>query len=552
MSVGAEIGAGGAVAEGAPPGGLLAWVATTDHKRIALRMAAVSFGFFLIGGIFALVMRSELADPGLQLVGRDTYNQLFTMHGSTMIFLVLTPLALALGVYLVPLQIGAADIAAPRVTLAGHWFVVVGGLTMYSSFLTDHGAGKAGWTAYYPLSGDSATPGTGMDLWVVGVILVGAGLTLVAACILATIIRLRAPGMTMLRLPVFSWTMLATVLMVVMSVPVLAVGMALLLADRLGASIYESSGGPIAYQNLFWFFGHPAVYVMFFPFLGITADVVATFARKRFTGYRPLILALIVFTGLSMSVWAHHMFTTDQVANKYFSLTSTALVVAAGTEYFAIIATLIGGSILLRTPMLFALGFFLQFLIGGLSGVILASPPLDYHAHDSYFVVAHFHYTLFAGSLFAGFAAAYYWFPKWTGAMLRDSLGKVHFALIVLGTNLTFFPMFLLGYDGMPRRVADYASDAGFTDLNRLSTLGSYFIALGVAVFLYNLFVSLRKREPAGDDPWEGHSLEWATSSPPPRYNFRSLPPITSHAPLLDRRIEAAKRDSSREPGEPG
>ena len=550
--MGAEIGAGGAVAEGAPPGGLLAWVATTDHKRIALRMAVVSFGFFLIGGIFALVMRSELADPGLQLVGRDTYNQLFTMHGSTMIFLVLTPLALALGVYLVPLQIGAADIAAPRVTLAGHWFVVVGGLTMYSSFLTDHGAGKAGWTAYYPLSGDSATPGTGMDLWVVGVILVGAGLTLVAGCILATIIRLRAPGMTMLRLPVFSWTMLATVLMVVMSVPVLAVGMALLLADRLGASVYESSGGPIAYQNLFWFFGHPAVYVMFFPFLGITADVVATFARKRFTGYRPLILALIVFTGLSMSVWAHHMFTTDQVANKYFSLTSTALVVAAGTEYFAIIATLIGGSILLRTPMLFALGFFLQFLIGGLSGVILASPPLDYHAHDSYFVVAHFHYTLFAGSLFAGFAAAYYWFPKWTGAMLRDSLGKVHFALIVLGTNLTFFPMFLLGYDGMPRRVADYASDAGFTDLNRLSTLGSYLIALGVAVFLYNLFVSLRKREPAGDDPWEGHSLEWATSSPPPRYNFRSLPAITSHAPLLDRRIEAAKRDSRRTPGGSG
>jgi cytochrome c oxidase subunit I len=539
--IGAEAGAGAAVAERVPPAGLLGWIATTDHKRLALRMAVVAFGFFLIGGVFALVMRSELADPGLQLVGRDTYNQLFTMHGSTMIFLVLTPLALALGVYVVPLQVGAADIAAPRVTLAGHWLVLAGGLTMYSSFLTDHGAGKAGWTAYYPLSGNSATPGTGMDLWVMGVILVGVGLTLVAGCLLATIIRLRAPGMTMLRLPVFSWTMLATVLMVVMSVPVLAVGMALLLADRLGASVYESSGGPIAYQNLFWFFGHPAVYIMFFPFLGITADVVATFARKRFTGYRPLILALIVFTGLSMSVWAHHMFTTDQVANKYFSLTSTALVVAAGTEYFAVIATLIGGAILLRTPMLFALGFFLQFLIGGLSGVIVASPPLDYHAHDSYFVVAHFHYTLFAGSLFAGFAAAYYWFPKWTGAMLRDSLGKVQFVLMVVGTNLTFFPMFLLGYEGMPRRIADYSPDDGFTDLNRLSTLGSFLVALGVAVFLWNLYTSLRHREPAGDDPWEGHSLEWATTSPPPRYNFRSLPPITSHAPLLDRRIEQAQ-----------
>ena len=542
----AGIGARRAIAE-APSAGLLGWIATTDHKRLALRMAVGSLVFFLAGGVFALLIRTELAEPGLQLVGRDAYNQLFTMHGSTMVFLVLTPLALALGVYVVPLQVGAADIAAPRMALAGHWLVLAGGLTMYSGFLTDRGAGKAGWTAYYPLSGNSATPGTGMDLWVIGVILVGAGLTLVAVCLLGTILRLRAPGMTMLRLPVFSWTMLATVLMVVMSVPVLAVGMGLLLADRLGASVYESSGGPIAYQHLFWFFGHPAVYIMFFPFLGITAECVATFSRKRFTGYRPLIVALLVFSGLSMSVWAHHMFTTGQVVNEYFALTSTALVVAAGTEYFAVIATLIGGAIVLRTAMLFALGFFLQFLIGGLSGVILASPPLDYHAHDSYFVVAHFHYTLFAGSLFAGFAAAFYWFPKWTGALLRESLGRVQFLLIVLGTNLTFFPMFLLGYDGMPRRIADYSADAGFTDLNRLSTVGSYLIAIGVAVFLYNLYVSLRRREPAGDDPWEGHTLEWATSSPPPRFNFRSLPPVTSHAPLLDRRLAAAA--GRRQPG---
>jgi len=538
---GAEIGAGTAIAGRVPSGGLLAWIATTDHKRIALRMAAVAFGFFLVGGIFALLIRTELAEPELQLVGRDTYNQLFTMHGSTMIFLVVTPLALALGVYLVPLQVGAADIAGPRAALAGHWMVLAGGLTMYSSFLTDHGAGKAGWTAYYPLSGDSATPGTGMDLWVAGVILVGLGLTLVAACLVATVIRLRAPGMTMLRVPVFSWTMLAAALMAVMTVPVVGVAMALLLADRLGAGIYDSAGGPIAYQHLFWFFGHPAVYIMFFPFLGITAEVVATFSRRRFVGYKPLILALAAFTGLSMSVWAHHMFTTGQVVNKYFSLASTALVVPAGMEYFAIIATMIGGAILLRAPMLFALGFFLQFLIGGLSGVILASPPLDYHAQDSYFVVAHFHYTLFAGSLFAGFAAVYYWFPKFTGVMLRDSLGKLQFVLLLAGTNLTFFPMFLLGYDGMPRRVADYAPDAGFTDLNRLSTLGSYLVAIGVAVFLWNLYVSLRRREPAGDDPWEGHTLEWATSSPPPRYNFRSLPPVTSYAPLLDRRIERSR-----------
>src|SRR5919106_5164754 len=260
---------GTAVAGRAPAGGLLAWIATTDHKRIALRMAIVAGGFFLAGGVFALLIRTELISPGIELLGRDTYNQVFTMHGSTMIFLVVTPLALALGVYLVPLQVGAADIAGPRITLAGHWFIVAGGLTMYASFLTDHGAGKAGWTAYYPLSGNSATPGTGMDLWVMGVILVGAGLTLVACWLLATIIRLRAPGMTMLRLPVFSWTMLSASLMVVMTVPVLAVGMALLLGDRLGAHVFDSSGGPIAYQNLFWFFGHPAVDIMFFPFLGV-------------------------------------------------------------------------------------------------------------------------------------------------------------------------------------------------------------------------------------------------------------------------------------------
>lgn len=526
------------------PGGLLGWVATTDHKRLALRMAAVSFAFFLIGGVLALLMRAELAQPGQQLVSSDAYNQLFTMHGSTMVYLVVTPLALAVGLYFVPLQIGAAVVTAPRLTLAGHWLILAGGLTMYAGFLTSRGAGKAGWTGYFPLSGESATPGTGMDLWLFGVTLTIAGTWIVGGTILASILRLRAPGMTMLRLPVFSWTMFATCLMVVMALPAVVVAMALVFADRQLGGVLGLPEGAITYQHLFWFYAHPVVYVMFFPFLGIVAEVVATFSARKLFAYRPLVLGLLLFTGLSMSVWAHHMFTTGAVTNEYFSLTSTMLVIPAGTEYLAVVATMIGGSILLRTPMLFALGFLALFLIGGLSGVWVASPPLDYQAQGSYFVVAHFHYTLFAGSLFGLFAGIYYWFPKVTGAMLREGLGRLHFWLLFAGANLAFFPMFLLGQQGMPRRVADYLPEDGWDGLNALATAGALLIALGVIAFIVNLVVSLRHRRPAGGDPWEGQTLEWATSSPPPRFNFSSLPPIRSYAPLLDlrRHREAAER----------
>ncbi len=525
-----------AVAAARAPRGLLAWVATTDHKRIALRIVGAALIFFVAGGLIALVMRSQLADPGAQLVGRDTYNQLFTMHGSTMIYLVVTPVALALGVYLVPLQVGAADIAGPRLTLFGHWLIVAGGLTMYSGFLTDHGAGKAGWTGYVPLSASQGTPGTGMDLWIIGVLLAALGSFVLGATVLATVLKFRAPGMTMLRLPVFSWTMVATCLMVVMIFPVLVVAMALLLAERHLGGVFDSAGGPITYIHLFWFYGHPVVYVMFFPFLGAVAEVVAVFSRKRFFGYRPLIVSLLIFAGGSMSVWAHHMFTTGQVTNQYFSLTSTALAIPAGIEYFDILGTMWGGKISLRTPMLFALGFLVQFLIGGLTGVMLGSPPLNYDVHGSYFIVAHFHYTLFAGSMFGLFAAIYYWFPKVTGVFLREGLGKLNFVLLFVGTNLTFFPMFILGYDGMVRRVATYPSSTGFQGLNIVSTIGAFIIASGIAVFLLNLVLSLRDRRPAGDDPWEGHTLEWATSSPPPRFNFHALPPIRSYAPLFDLR----------------
>jgi cytochrome c oxidase subunit 1 len=352
--------------------------------------------------------------------------------------------------------------------------------------------------------------------------------------------------MSLLRMAPFTWTALASMLMVVGSFPMLVLAMVLLYIDRHGGHIYTGFTGAIDYQDLFWFFGHPVVYVMFFPYLGAAAEAIAVSAHKRWFGYLAFVASMLTFAALSMAVWGHHMFTTGGVTNEYFAFTSTALVIPAGIEYFDMIATLIGGAIVLRTSMLFALTFFVQFLIGGLSGIWVASPVLDYQANDSYFVIAHFHYTLFAGSVFGFFAGVYHWFPKITGARLRESLGKLHWALLAIGTNMTFFPMFILGEEGMPRRISRYGAHPGWATLNRIETAGAGVIALAVAVFLVNVVVSLRRREAAGDDPWQGHTLEWATSSPPPALNFdRPLPPITSYAPLLDLR-EAAEREPAR------
>jgi cytochrome c oxidase subunit 1 len=519
--------------------GLATLVGTTDHKRIAGLIVVTAFVFFLGGGLAALLMRTELAEPGMQIVSKGVYNQLFTIHGSAMIYLFMTPVALAVGVYLVPLQVGAAEISGARFALGAYWMFALGGLMMFSGFLTDHGAARAGWTAYTPLSEDKFLPGVGMNLWIFGVILSVSAAIVWAACILATIVRRRAPGMTMLRMPPFTWSMAATVLMVVFSFPVLVVAMGLLFADRNGWAVYGSGeGGAVAYQHLFWFYGHPVVYVMFFPFVGMVAEVAATFSRRPLFGYKGLVASLLLFSSLSMTVWSHHMFATGHVANRYFSLTSTALIVPAGLEYFAIVGTMLGGAIVLRTPMLFAIGFLLQFLIGGMSGIFTGSPPLDYHVHDSYFVVAHLHYVLFAGSFFGLFAGVFFWWPKVTGWVLGDGLGKVQFALMVVGTNLTFFPMHILGMQGMPRRVADYPATAGWSNMNLLETIGAYTIALSILVFLWNVRRSWRARVPAGPDPWEAQSLEWYTSSPPPRFNFDALPPVRSYHPVWDLHME--------------
>ncbi len=523
---------------------------STDHKRIGLNLGLASLGFLLVGGVFALLMRAQLAQPNGTLVSDDSYNQLFTMHGSTMIYLFVSPMAIALAMYLVPLQIGAVSVSGSRIALAGFWTWLAGGVIMQSGWLTSDGAGRDGWSSYAPLSNGTNTPGVGQDLWVLGVILAALGMLLMAGCIVATVARRRAPGMSMLRMPVFTWTELISMLMVIAAFPVLIVALVLLYIDRHGGHIFTGFTGSIDYQDLFWFFGHPVVYVMFFPYLGAAAEAVAVSSHKRWFGYVAFVASLMAFAALSMSVWAHHMFVTGGVTNAYFAFTSTALAVPAGIEYFDLVATMVGGAIVLRASMLFALAFFGQFLIGGLTGIFVASPVLDYHAYGSYFVVAHFHYTLFAGSVFGFFAGVYHWFPKITGARLRESLGRIQLAVMVTGTNLTFFPMFILGQDGMARRISRYPAHPGWATLNRIETVGAFVIALGVLVFLANVWVSLRRREAAGDDPWLGHTLEWATSSPPPAENFAGpLPPITSYAPLLDLRLAALDRAEAREAG---
>ena len=521
-------------------------VGGTDHKSIAKRIFVTAAIFFVGAGVMALIIRTELIEPGQGVVSTNTYNQLFTMHGSTMIFLVVTPIALALGLYIVPLQIGAPGAEWPRVALLGWWLYVLGGIAMLSGFLAQGGAAKATWVGFDPLSGAIHSPGGGTDLWIAGVTLSVLGAWLLGWCLLMTVVRRRAPGMTLLRMPVFTWTSVVTALMTVFSFPVVIVAMVLLFVER---QVGDVLGGGVIYQHLFWFFGHPVVYIMFFPFLGAALEVIATFSGRRFFGYVAFIGSLLLFTTLSMSVWGHHMFATAAVASGYFSLTTTAIILPAGIEYFDAIGTMWGGRIRPTAAFLFAIGFLVEFLIGGLSGIWVASPPIDFHANNSYVVVAHFHFTLVGGSLFGLFAAAYYWWPKVTGWSLREGVGKVHFWLFLIGTNLTFLPQFIVGEDGMTRRIADYPRAENWEWLNLLSSLGSYVLGLSIIAFAANIFVSWVAERPAGDDPWEGQTLEWATSSPPPLRNFdQPLPPILSYAPLWDQRHpEVVEREGTPE-----
>jgi cytochrome c oxidase subunit I len=517
--------------------GIVDWLTTTDHKKIGILYIVTAFAFFLLSGLLALLMRAELSEPGLQLVSRQTYSELFTMHGTGMMFFFGTPVVIGLANYFIPLHIGAPDVSYPRLNAMTYWLFGLGAIIAFSGFLTATGAAAFGWTAYPPLSNATFSPGAGGDLWIVGVGLAGLSTTLGAVNLVATIFGLRAPGMSMFRMPIFVWNILVTCALILFTFPVLTAVLAALFIDRnFGGSFFDvtQGGDPVLYQHLFWFFGHPEVYILILPFFGVVTEIIPVFSRKPLFGYRGFVFATLLIGAYSFSVWAHHMFTTGAVNNPFFSATSMLIAVPTGVKFFNWIATMWRGKIRFQTPMLFCIGFLFMFLMGGVTGVFLASPPIDYATHDTYYVVAHFHYVLFGGSVFAMFAGFYYWIPKMTGRMMHEGLGKLHFWLMLIGFNLTFFPMHQLGLDGMQRRIADYAASSGYQDLNVVSTIGSGFIALAMLVFLYNAFRSLRKGTEAGHDPWDGYTLEWATSSPPPEHNFHGIPPIRSERPWYD------------------
>ncbi len=527
--------------------GVLAWLTTTDHKRIGLSYMVTSFVFFLFGGVLAMFMRAELAQPGLGVTSADTYNELFTMHGSIMMFLFIGPFAFGLANYLVPLHIGAPDMSFPRLNALSYWLYLGGGLTMVSGFLTSDGPADFGWFGYAPLSLSTYSPGVGADLWLIGLLLTGFSAIFTGVNIITTVFTLRAPGMTLFRMPVFTWNMTVVSLLVLMAFPVLSAASAMLFADRhFGAGIFDPSmgGSPILWQHLFWFFGHPEVYIVALPFFGVVTEILPVFSWRPVFGYKGLVFATLGIAALSMGVWAHHMFATGAVLLPFFSGLSFLIAVPTGVKFFNWIGTMWGGRLTFQTPMLFSIGFLLTFVLGGISGVVLASPPIDFQLTDSYYVVAHMHYVLFGGSVFALFGAVYYWFPKFTGRMLREGLGKLHFVTVFVGFHLTFGVQHYLGVQGMPRRVADYLETDGFTTLNMLSTAGAFLTGISTLFLLWNVVVSLRSGRPAGDDPWGGHTLEWATTSPPPPENFeRELPPIRSNRPVFDQRHDLYSSD---------
>jgi cytochrome c oxidase subunit 1 len=522
---------------GSPPG-LVGWLSNIDHKTIGRRFILTAMGFFAAGGILAALMRLQLARPENGLIGPDLYNQIFTMHGTTMMFLFAVPVMEAMGVYLVPLMLGTRNIAFPRLNTYAYWIYLFGGLMLYGAFFVNSGP-DAGWFSYTPLSGPQYSPGKRVDFWAQMITFTEVSGLLVAIILITTTFKLRAPGMTLNRIPLFVWAMLVTSFMIIFAMPAVMLGSTALITDRLvGTHFFNPAegGDAMLWQHLFWFFGHPEVYIIFIPALGFMSAIIATFARRPIFGYPVMVLSVIATGFLGFGLWVHHMFATNapELGKSFFTAASMIISVPTSLQIFCWIATLWTGRLNFRTPLLFVLAFFVILVIGGLTGIMLASVPLDLQVHDTYFVVAHLHYVLIGGAVFPLFGAFYYWFPKITGRMLSERLGKWNFWLFFIGFNVTFFPMHHLGLYGMPRRVYTYAPNMGWNELNALASVGALAIAISMVLFLVNVIRSYRAGMPAGDNPWGASTLEWATASPPPVYNFARIPIVGGREPLWE------------------
>jgi len=523
--------------------GLWSWITTVDHKRIGILYGATAFLFFLLGGIEALIIRLQLGAPDQKLVSPETYNQLFTMHGTTMIFLGVMPLSAMFFNFMIPLLIGARDVAFPRLNAMSYWVFLFGGLILNLSWLFG-AAPNAGWFGYANLTEKQFSPGHNVDVWVVGLQVLGVASLAAAVNFTVTIINMRCKGMRMMRMPMFVWMSFFTQILLLLAFPVITVALIFLMFDRaFGTNFYypPNGGDPILWQHLFWIFGHPEVYILILPAFGIISEVLPVFSRKPLFGYAAMVFSGAFIAFLGFGVWSHHMFSTGMgpFADAFFSLTTMLIAVPTGVKIFNWIGTIWGGQLQFRTPMLFAIGFIAMFIIGGLSGVMHSSPPADLQQTDTYFVVAHFHYVLFGGSIFALTAGAYYWFPKMFGKLLDEGLGKLHFWLMLIGFNLTFAPMHILGLNGMPRRVYTYPADLNFGFWNLIETVGAFVLGLSQLVFLYNIWRTARRSEAAPADPWNGATLEWSIPSPPQEFNFPELPVVDGRDALWEQKRKA-------------